>query len=137
VAETGLVSLGRKIAELRGDRSQRDLARASGLDVSTVSRIERGVLDPTFTTLAALARGLGIDAARLLGVYGGVSAMPDITRPDPAAVAGSPDMVQVPRAVLDRIEQSLTEAHQKIGRLERRRASKAAPTKRQPGEQSA
>jgi ribosome-binding protein aMBF1 (putative translation factor) len=39
--------------------TQQDLAAASGLHQSVVSRIEQGVANPTARTLSALARALG------------------------------------------------------------------------------
>ena len=65
-----LTSLGQKLIEARGDRSQREIARDAGIDVSTVSRIERGILDPSISTLAAIADALGVPIAALLGELG-------------------------------------------------------------------
>lgn len=53
------MDIGERICRLRGDMSQRELARRSELDAGTISRIERGVIDPTFSTLAKIAKGLG------------------------------------------------------------------------------
>jgi transcriptional regulator with XRE-family HTH domain len=61
-----VAELGKRLTALRGTRSQREVAKAAGLDVSTVSRIERGSLDPTFSTLTALARALTIDVRLLV-----------------------------------------------------------------------
>jgi transcriptional regulator with XRE-family HTH domain len=55
---TELEALGARIASYRGDRSQRDLATETGLDVSTISRIERGATDPTFGTLNKIRKAL-------------------------------------------------------------------------------
>ncbi|WP_082518931.1 helix-turn-helix domain-containing protein [Leifsonia sp. Leaf336] len=52
----------RKAAQL----SQADLAALSGLDTSTVSRLERGELNPTLTTLLALAITLECEAFELI-----------------------------------------------------------------------
>lgn len=39
--------------------TQKDLAAATGLKQQSISRIETGDTNPTFATLATLARGLG------------------------------------------------------------------------------
>jgi DNA-binding XRE family transcriptional regulator len=50
------------LKELREDRgmTQEDLAFNAGLTVSTMSRIERGLNDPGWTTVARLAKALGV-----------------------------------------------------------------------------
>jgi transcriptional regulator with XRE-family HTH domain len=55
-----LEALGARIASCRGTRSQRDLAVETGLDVSTISRIERGITDPTYGTLGKIRRALNV-----------------------------------------------------------------------------
>ena len=57
------VDIGRRLADLRGQMTQRELARRADVDPGTVSRIERGELDPTYSTLLKLAKGLGAEAA--------------------------------------------------------------------------
>ena len=56
----GDVKIGRRIATLRGSLTQREVARRSGLDPGTISRIERGEIDPTYSTLAAIASALNV-----------------------------------------------------------------------------
>lgn len=56
---------------LRGARreaglSQEQLAERSGLHMTEISRLERGVRDPRLATVVRLARGLGVRAADLL-----------------------------------------------------------------------
>jgi transcriptional regulator with XRE-family HTH domain len=46
--------------------SQEELAFASGIDRTFVSRLERGVRQPTITTLFALGSALGISAEELV-----------------------------------------------------------------------
>jgi len=53
-----LEALGARIASCRGARSQKQLAAETGLDVSTISRIERGVTDPTYGTLGKIRKHL-------------------------------------------------------------------------------
>lgn len=60
------MEIGPRIAALRGSRSQSDLANAARVDVSTISRIERGQIDPTLSTMQAIADALGIPLHRLL-----------------------------------------------------------------------
>jgi transcriptional regulator with XRE-family HTH domain len=55
-----LEALGARIASCRGARSQRDLALETGLDVSTISRIERGITDPTYGTLGKIRKALNV-----------------------------------------------------------------------------
>jgi len=55
-----LEALGARIATCRGTRSQRDLALETGLDVSTISRIERGITDPTYGTLGKIRKALNV-----------------------------------------------------------------------------
>ena len=45
--------------------SQSQVSARSGIHVTEVSRIERGLRDPRLSTLVRLARGLGVDLAQL------------------------------------------------------------------------
>ena len=56
----------RAIREGRG-KSYRQLAKASGVNLSTIFRIESGALDPRLSTLEKLAKALGVTVAALLG----------------------------------------------------------------------
>jgi transcriptional regulator with XRE-family HTH domain len=62
-----LSSLARRIRSFRLARgmSQRDLAALLGFSVAYVSLLERGLRDPPYTTLVALARALRIRMADL------------------------------------------------------------------------
>jgi transcriptional regulator with XRE-family HTH domain len=60
------LDVGRRIAALRGKKSQKDLARQAGVDLSTVSRIEGGKTDPQLSNLLAIAEALGMPVHRLL-----------------------------------------------------------------------
>jgi transcriptional regulator with XRE-family HTH domain len=46
--------------------TQEQVSDRSGVHVTEVSRIERGLRDPRITTLIRLARALGVQPARLL-----------------------------------------------------------------------
>lgn len=48
----------------------RDVAQRSGLAISTVSKIERNLMAPTYERFTRLARGLGVDAAELFAADG-------------------------------------------------------------------
>jgi len=45
---------------------QKDLATRSSLDRSYISKLERGLADPTYTTLNKIALAYGISVSRLL-----------------------------------------------------------------------
>lgn len=56
-----LVAFGNSIRKLRAKKklSQRALAERSGLDVTYISGIERGVRNPSLKSLESVAKGLG------------------------------------------------------------------------------
>lgn len=62
--DENLKKLGKQVRQLRKGRkwSQQKLSDVSGLAVRTISRIERGVMNPSFEVLAALVDVLGIIA---------------------------------------------------------------------------
>lgn len=67
-----MLQLGENLARIRTARglTQEELAQSSGVSVGTISRLERGVhTTARRSTLAALARALGVDPARLLGIH--------------------------------------------------------------------
>lgn len=51
---------------LRGERSQEDLAHEAGISTSTLSRIERGLHQPSLPTLRKLAAALDISLAEMI-----------------------------------------------------------------------
>ncbi len=66
------MAIGENLARIRTARglTQEALAQLSGVSVDTISRLERGThFSARRSTLAALARTLGIDTGRLLGVH--------------------------------------------------------------------
>lgn len=60
---------GERLRALREKKglTQEQLARAAGVRQSIVSKIERGVIDPRFSTMQALARALGLRLDKLEG----------------------------------------------------------------------
>lgn len=58
--------IGERIADLRGEMSQQDLAQAVGLDPTVLSKIEAGRRPLRIGELIAIARELGVDPALLL-----------------------------------------------------------------------
>jgi len=53
-------------ARKAGHLTQEQVSDRSGVHVTEVSRIERGLRDPRVTTVIRLARALGVQPARLL-----------------------------------------------------------------------
>lgn len=51
---------------MRGEEPQEVIAQRAGVRTQTISRLERGVNDPTFSTLLGVARALGVTVAELL-----------------------------------------------------------------------
>ena len=64
-------TLGRAVRELRArfGHSQESLAFESGLHRNYIGAIERGEINPTFSTLIRLSRGLPIALSELIGLY--------------------------------------------------------------------
>lgn len=62
------VVLGQVLRRLRNERklSQEDVAYESGVDRSFLSEIERGIHQPTVSTLFRIARALGTSASAVL-----------------------------------------------------------------------
>lgn len=63
-----LVALGKQVVRLREEAglTQEALAHAAGLHWTYVGQIERGERNLTYKNLLKLARGLGVDPAKLL-----------------------------------------------------------------------
>ena len=59
------VSLGKKVRALRrrADLTARDLAQKAGISVATVSKVEKGAISTSLSTLDALARALNVAIA--------------------------------------------------------------------------
>lgn len=66
-AESSRTLLGTRIKALREARSLtlQALSDRSGLAISTISKIERGLMAPTYDRFSGLAKGLGVDVAEL------------------------------------------------------------------------
>lgn len=60
---------GRRVRAMREARgwTQAELAEFAGLDVSYVSQVERGLRDPSLSSITALAKGLGVGLGELVG----------------------------------------------------------------------
>ncbi len=60
--------LGRLLRQARGDRSMAEIAARAGISAETLRKIETGrAPTPTFFTVAALARALGLSLDELAG----------------------------------------------------------------------
>ncbi|MCV0396732.1 MAG: XRE family transcriptional regulator [Rhizobiaceae bacterium] len=61
------VRLGERLRKLRRERglTLQEVATRAGLAVSTVSKVERGLMAPTYDRFSQLAEGLGVDMAAL------------------------------------------------------------------------
>ncbi len=64
--------LGERLRQLRRERglTLQEVATRSGLAVSTVSKVERGLMAPTYDRFSQLAEGLGVDIAELFSEQG-------------------------------------------------------------------
>jgi transcriptional regulator with XRE-family HTH domain len=60
------VSVGTTIKLLRGERPQEDVAHEAGISTSTLSRVERGLHQPSLPTLRKLAAALDVSVAELI-----------------------------------------------------------------------
>ncbi|MDE1480420.1 helix-turn-helix transcriptional regulator [Xenorhabdus bovienii] len=63
-----LKSFGLRVKKIRTEKkiSQEDLAELSGLHRTYISSLERGVRNPTLTTLISVSKGLNIEINELL-----------------------------------------------------------------------
>lgn len=63
-------NLGRKISRMRKDKklSQAEFAVLMNRDINTLSKIERGVINPKITTLINIAKGLDVTLIELLNI---------------------------------------------------------------------
>ena len=68
VDKDGLKAFGKHLAKTRKSKklSQRKLAIKSDLEISQISRIERGLINPTLNTLLILSRSLEIELTELV-----------------------------------------------------------------------
>ena len=64
-----LTKFGIRLKEIRNRRglTLEQLAFDADIELSQVHRVEKGKINPTLTTLIALAKGLGITLAELVG----------------------------------------------------------------------
>ncbi|WP_025897049.1 helix-turn-helix domain-containing protein [Sneathiella glossodoripedis] len=66
------IEFGRRLRQLRNERgwTLSQVAEKSGLAISTISKVERGVMSLTYDRLALLANGLGVDMATFFSEHG-------------------------------------------------------------------
>jgi transcriptional regulator with XRE-family HTH domain len=77
----------------RAGLTLQDVSKASGLAVSTVSKMENGQLSPTYETILRLADGMGVDVSELFDVHleaGVASSRRSVTRRGNGMVHSSP-----------------------------------------------
>lgn len=60
--------LGRNLKRIRTEKgiSQGDIARAIGMDKGFISNIENGKTNPTLSTIAKLAKAIGVSVGELM-----------------------------------------------------------------------
>ena len=95
----GSVELGARLRRYRRERgwTQAQLAAKAGLSTHTVSRMERGSVRPLERTAAALAKALGVEAERLLGLDGQPVLFPLPEGPRTARVSPDSTLSETPR----------------------------------------
>ncbi len=64
-----LIKFGERLKTIRNEHNMtlEQLAFASDIEISQVHRIEKGSINPTLSTLSALAKGLEMSIAELIG----------------------------------------------------------------------
>jgi len=72
-AEQSRTEMGQRVKTLRESRglTLQGLSDRSGLAISTISKIERGLMAPTYDRFSGLAHGLGVDVSELFSAGGG------------------------------------------------------------------
>ena len=72
-AEKSRFQMGQRVKDLRESRglTLQALSDRSGLAISTISKMERGLMAPTYDRFSNLARGLGVDVSELFSAQGG------------------------------------------------------------------
>jgi len=114
--------LGKRIADLRGRRSQRELAKNAGVDISTISRIERALADPSYSTLRAIAKALGMTVTALIEVLPGNAQPTRAVTLDELALARQPDSKTHDRRrsleeQIDALREELADTNDRVARL--------------------
>lgn len=61
--------MGERVRQLRRERllTQEELSEKSGVGVASIIRIERGQVEPRFSTIRKLAKALEVDPPQLVG----------------------------------------------------------------------
>jgi transcriptional regulator with XRE-family HTH domain len=75
--------LGKRLRDHRRQRgwTLQQMAAATGVAISTLSKVERGHMSPTYDKLLQLSRGLGVDIAEFFGPVFLARPTPPATRP--------------------------------------------------------
>jgi len=81
-------SFGDRLRERRGARSQAEMASVFGVSQSAYSAWERGVKEPSISTIGSICIEFGVSADWLLGLPGASAPTVPAARPD---AASSPD----------------------------------------------
>ncbi|WP_375173954.1 helix-turn-helix domain-containing protein [Pseudooceanicola sp.] len=71
-ADQSRTEMGQRVKALRESRglTLQALSDRSGLAISTISKIERGLMAPTYDRFSGLAKGLGVDVSELFSARG-------------------------------------------------------------------
>jgi len=80
--------VGERLRIARGSRSQKEIALRAGIDSGSISRIERGAIDPTISTLQAIAGALGVSLADLFSE----ASAPALSHLVSPFIAGAPEV---------------------------------------------
>ncbi len=77
------IAFGRHVRQIRLDRdeTQEDVADRAGIHVTYLSGIERGVRNPSLTSIRALAAGLGVPVSKLFAFDAGAAEQGQKTAP--------------------------------------------------------
>ena len=86
-------SLGERLRERRGTRSQAEMANVFGVSQSAYSAWERGAKEPSLSTIGSICREFNVSADWLLGLPGAsASAVPSV----PSVTSVPPDAASAP-----------------------------------------
>lgn len=98
MAKITLESLGRFVAEKRGEQGIRAAAQEIGISPATLSRVERGNL-PDLETFSKICRWLQIDPGLILGINDTVVERPSVSvhfrKPDAVGLETAKDLAEM------------------------------------------
>ncbi len=88
-------SLGERLRERRGTRSQAEMANVFGVSQSAYSAWERGAKEPSLSTIGSICREFNVSADWLLGLPGAsapaVPSVPSVPSVPPDAASAHPE----------------------------------------------